>query len=540
MSTEPGSREATDAAADVAARLAQLGIHPSADELPTLVALRDLAAQAGRSLPRVGLPPPDFPPRTAAPRSELAASATPAAAPAEAGGGERVPWKGPSSAAPFHGRPTLGDLAAQLERGDTTSERIVGELLELADTLDGDIGAYLCRFDEPARAAARRADRERRAGGSLGALHGLPIAVKDIIATAEAPTTAQSRVLAFAEAFDAACVARLRRAGAIILGKTTLNEHATGPIDRTAPYPIACNPWDRARWPGGSSSGSAAGVAAGLFPAAIGTDTGGSVRIPAAVCGLAGFKPTLGAVDTTGVAPLSWSSDTVGPLATTVADCALLHRVLSGTDATARLDVQLDGLRVGVDESWADAPGLHPDVPVAFRDAVASLEAAGAKVTRLDLSAHREAITAGTIAQAAEAFEQHHPDLASRWEDYGANTRPYLVAGGFYSAVDYVRSQRVRTSAAATLGSLPVDVYVSPTVGVPAPLLDDDHALLIPLFFTAIWNAVGFPALSVPMGVGRESRLPLGMQIAARPGDDLALLAIGSAFERCRDRDERA
>jgi aspartyl-tRNA(Asn)/glutamyl-tRNA(Gln) amidotransferase subunit A len=512
-----------DSAADqLAERLAPFGIRPPDAEMPILAALRDHAASSAAALASMrALPAPDFPPGRDAMPASIGTT-----------GSATATTDTSSRRGPFGPLASITEIAERLARGETTSSDLVEELLEHADRIDGNVGAYLARFDDTAREAAKHADDVRASGAGLGALHGIPIALKDLIATREAPTTAQSRVAAFTEAFDARCVEKLRDAGAIILGKTTLNEHATGLIDRNGPFPVTCNPWDLTKWAGGSSSGSGAGVAAGLFPAAIGTDTGGSVRIPAAVCGIAGFKPTYGAVDTTGVAPLSWTLDTVGPLATTVADCALLHAVMAGRDYDVAPARTLHGLRVGVDESWAAASGVHPDVTAAFAHALEVLEATGAKLVPIDLAEHTTTSLAGSVAQAVEAFEHHRENLANRWDDYGPGTRPYLVTGAFYSGADYVRAQRVRTAAARTLESLPVDLYVSPTIGIPAPPLDGDHAALIPLFFTSLWNAVGFPALSVPMGPGATTGLPLGLQIAGPRGADHTVLTAGDAYER--------
>jgi aspartyl-tRNA(Asn)/glutamyl-tRNA(Gln) amidotransferase subunit A len=375
-------------------------------------------------------------------------------------------------------------------------------------------------------------------------LLGIPIAVKDLIATAEGPTTAQSRVHAFASGFDATCVRRLRDAGAVIIGKTTLNEHAMGRVDFDSPFPVPRHPHDLDRWPGGSSSGSASGVAAALFPAALGTDTGGSIRIPASLCGIAGFKPTYGAIDTAGVAPLSWTTDTIGPMAMSPVDCALLFQVL--VDDLGRFEpaperywhADLTGARVAIDSSWRSVAGVHDDLPRIVDQAAELMADLGARVEEIDLAPFGIAGDANAIAQSVEAFDQHRSGLASRWNDYGPGLRCFLAMGAFYDGAAYVRAQRVRAERSAALADAlaDVDAVISPTVGVTAPLLTDDHAALIPLFFTKLWNAVGFPALSLPWGHGRPSDgsspmpLPLGLQIAGRPHTDLTVLAIGAGL----------
>jgi aspartyl-tRNA(Asn)/glutamyl-tRNA(Gln) amidotransferase subunit A len=503
--------------------LARFGITPNEDELPMLRALRaaalaNVSAVEGHREPLLGL-------------WSVAARASD-----RPGAGPAMPEPVPSSAA-------ISSYLDQMRRGETTSADLVDVLLARADEVDGQVGAYVARFDDAARTAATEADK-RRATGDDRPLLGIPIAVKDLIATAEGPTSAQSRVTAFDRRFDAECVRRLRAAGAIVIGKTTLNEHAMGRVDFDSPFPLPRHPRDPQRWPGGSSSGSASGVAAGLFPAALGSDTGGSIRIPASFCGIAGFKPTFGTVDTTGVAPLSWTSDTIGPMATTAVDCALLFQVLAddlSVHAPAPMHCwrgDLRGVRIAVDSSWRSAPGLQSDVASGFEAACARLARAGAELHDVDLTPFDIAGDAAGVAQAVEVFDHHRHALAERWDDYGPGVRCFLAMGAFYDGATYVRAQRVRAERTSALADqlAGVDAVVSPTVGLPAPLLTDDHAALIPLFFTKLWNATGFPALSVPMGHGRpaggpsSNTLPLGLQIAGLPRTDLTVLAIGAGL----------
>jgi aspartyl-tRNA(Asn)/glutamyl-tRNA(Gln) amidotransferase subunit A len=425
--------------------------------------------------------------------------------------------------------------AAALAAGELTSVELGRALLARADRLDGELGSYLSRFDEPALASAARADDERRAGRAVGPLHGVPFAVKDLMATVEAPTSAHSAVQAFPAGPDAECVTRLRGAGMVLLGKTTLNEYATGPIDPSSRFPVPRNPHDPTRWAGGSSSGSASGVAAGLFPAAIGTDTGGSIRIPAAFCGVVGFKPTFGSVPTAGVAPLGWTADTVGPIAHTVDDCRMLLAALTGgrpdTDRRRPGGI-LQGLPVGVDRSWADLPGLCPELETTFDRAVGHLRDAGATLVDLPGPLGTDAELAITVAQTVEAFEYHRDTLAERWHEFGVGTRAYLAHGAFYRGADYLRAQRVRAAASQRLRRLFTEVacVVSPTVGVEAPPIEADHGALIARFFTRTWNSVGFPAISLPMGTSAAG-LPLGIQFAGGPGQDELVLDVAAALE---------
>ena len=220
---------------------------------------------------------------------------------------------------------TLAGAAAALRAGTVSSVELTLASIERADRFDEQLGTYVCRADGPALEAAKQADAELEAGRDRGPLHGIPVGIKDIVATAGLPTTAQSLVLdrRWGERGDAVVVARLRAAGAVITGKTTTMEFAIGLPDPTKPFPLPRNPWAPDRWAGGSSSGTANGVAAGIFWAGIGTDTGGSIRMPSALCGITGLKPTFGRVPKSGVVPLSWSFDHVGPMARTARDCAL-------------------------------------------------------------------------------------------------------------------------------------------------------------------------------------------------------------------------
>jgi aspartyl-tRNA(Asn)/glutamyl-tRNA(Gln) amidotransferase subunit A len=507
---------------EIRATLDAHGIRPGDDELEAVAGLRESVRQLVLGLgdgEGLGALTPPSPPAWGG------SAATPAATNAAGLG-------------PFGPLTSVRELAARLASGDVTSEAVVDELLARADEHDGEVGAYLVRFDDEARAAAREADRRRAAGQPAGPLDGVPFAVKDLFTTREGPTTAQSRVTPRLAAGDAPSVARLRAGGLVLLGKTTLNEHAIGPIDPTGPFAVPRNPWDVGRWPGGSSSGSAAGVAAGFFPVALGSDTGGSIRIPAALCGVTGFKPTYGLVDATGVAPLSWSADTVGPIASTALDCALLLDALvgPGPEVPARWwEGDLRGARVGVDGSWRSAAGLAPDVTVAFDRAVGTLADAGAAVVEVEVVERERVGVATFVTTACEAFEHHRADLRDRWADYGAATRVFLLQGAFFTAADYVRAQRLRAEAARRLQATfaDVDVVLSPTVGTPAPGIDADHAAIMPLFFTSTWNAVGQPALSTPMGRSADG-LPLGLQFGGRPLGDRTVLAIGAGYEAVR------
>jgi aspartyl-tRNA(Asn)/glutamyl-tRNA(Gln) amidotransferase subunit A len=445
---------------------------------------------------------------------------------------------------------TIAEAAAALRAGSVTAVELTERALARADAVEPDLGCLLARFDDTARAAAAHADAELAAGTDRGPLHGIPLGVKDLLATVEGPTTAHSRVAprGIAPGTDAPAVARLRARGAVIVGKASLSEYAFGSPDPDAGLPLPRNPWDRERWPGGSSSGTGSGVAAGVFLGGLGSDTGGSIRIPAACCGVTGLKPTAGRVPTDGCVPLAWSLDTVGPMARTAEDCGLLLAAIAdavppaagvpatgpaAVDALAARAGDLTGLRIGVERRHhgVDA-GADPDVVAAVEAAVAVLEQAGAVVEEVVIDRWELADHAQHVILHAEAYTAHRASLREHWADYGSITRFLLAQGMFVSGPEYVQAQRVRSLVRADVARLleRVDVVVTPTIGVPAPRLDADFLALVPLFFTAVWNLTGHPALSVPVEPVRG--LPVGMQVVGRPFADATVLAVGDAYQR--------
>jgi Asp-tRNA(Asn)/Glu-tRNA(Gln) amidotransferase A subunit family amidase len=448
---------------------------------------------------------------------------------------------------------TLAGAATALRSGEVSSVELTLAAIARADRFDGQLGTYLCRADDAAMQAAKEADAELEAGRDRGPLHGIPVGVKDIVATADLPTTAQSLVLdpQWGERGDAPVVARLRAAGAVITGKTTTMEFAIGLPDPTKPFPIPRNPWALDRWAGGSSSGTANGVAAGLFFAGIGTDTGGSIRMPSALCGISGLKPTFGRVPKSGVVPLSWSFDHVGPMARTARDCALMLDVLAGHDGSdplsadvatqaysAALPGSVAGARIGVLRHHLDNPFVDPSAIAAFEAAVAALAAGGAQVEPVDVPAWDILDEACLPIFMSEAFAYHRRKLAERWEDYGALTRQMITSALFYSAADHVQAQRVRRFVSAKVDEIlgTVDVIATPTAGAGAPLvdgLDFASALTLPVF-TAPWNALGLPTISVPCGFTDEG-LPVGLQLAGQRFDEVTVLRVADGFQAVTD-----
>ncbi|MEL6982519.1 MAG: amidase, partial [Actinomycetota bacterium] len=410
-----------------------------------------------------------------------------------------------------------------------------------------------------ARAAAAEADAELAAGNDRGLLHGIPLGIKDIIATQESATTGQSLVHAPGWADDqgdAPVVARLREAGAIIIGKTSTMEFAIGMPDPAKPFPVPRNPWNAERWTGGSSSGTGAGLAAGCFLGGLGTDTGGSVRIPAAFCGITGHKQTFGLVPKSGCIPLGFSLDHIGPMARSVADCTAMLQVMAGPDdgdatsVAAELDWSivesgvgdgnaLVGLKIGVERAnHLEAAGVVPEAVAVFEAAVAQLAAAGAELVDFEVPHYDLMRAAGMMTSRAEATSYHRSDLADRWSDYGVHTSKAVSMGTLVSGADYVQAQRARRMVNAELSHrmADVDVVVTPTAGCGAPEVDglDHNSFTSWPVFTQYWNPTGLPALALPMGF-TDDGLPLSLQIVGPGFADPLVLQVGQAYQAATD-----
>lgn len=449
---------------------------------------------------------------------------------------------------------TVVGAGARLRRGELTSVELVEACIAQADRLDVEVGSYVERFDDAAREAAAQADRDYAAGIDRGPLQGIPVVVKDILSQSDGRTTAQSDVLdpAWGAGKSSPVVRRLKEAGAVITGKATTMEFAIGMPDASKPFPIPRNPWDLATWPGGSSSGTANGIAAGMFLAGIGTDTGGSIRVPAAFCGVSGLVPTFGRVPKSGCVPLAYSLDRVGPLARSAADCGALLSVIAGHDPSdpdcvdrpipemlGALNGNLAGIRIGVERIHHPMASGDPAVGGCFESALEVIADAGATLVDVAISHYREVVTAGRVSTACEAMAYHRNDLVERWDDYLFDTKQHVASGALYSGADYVQAQRVRRVGQAELAALfrEVELIVMPTATVGAPRYDRLAAGLGDIrgaIHTAFWNAVGNPVLAVPMGF-TAAGLPLSLQLAARPFNESLLVRAGDAFQRRTD-----
>jgi aspartyl-tRNA(Asn)/glutamyl-tRNA(Gln) amidotransferase subunit A len=449
---------------------------------------------------------------------------------------------------------TLEHAAAELRSGNVTSVELTRAALARADQLDDSIGVYLARFDEQALTRAGEADLELSEGVDLGPLHGIPgipLAVKDILAAKEGPTTAQSSVPDPNRwpGVDATAVRRLREAGAVITGKTTTAEFACGLPDPSKPFPLP-NPWDLRAYPGGSSSGSGSGVASGMFYAALGTDTAGSVRIPAAWCGVSGLKPTFGRVSKAGCIPLAYTLDNIGVLARSAWDCAAVFQAIAGPDPRDpdTLDSpafsslpdhrgSLKGIRIGVDlrpELFALADGRLRSL---IDDALSALSGLGAEVTEIRLPRWDELQFATILVLTAEAAAYHRPDMQRCWDAYFAGTRQLLAHGALVTGMDYVQAQRVRRVAQTELSELyrQVDLLALPTTATSAFFYDEQGSLgeldkMVATTFTPYWDGVGNPVLALPIGMGAEG-LPLSMQLATRPFEEQLLFDVADAYQ---------
>ncbi len=443
---------------------------------------------------------------------------------------------------------TIAELAPLIENGDVSPVVVTRAVLERIEALDGRLNAYITVLHDEALSAAREAENAISAGGYLGPLHGVPISLKDLFWTRGVRTTAGSRILAdFIPHEDAHSVARLKAAGAVIVGKTNLHEFAFGVTTINPHYGTTRNPWDPERIVGGSSGGSVAAVAAGLCTAAMGTDTGGSIRIPAALCGIVGLKPTYGRVSRHGVVPLAWTMDHAGPMTRSVRDAALMLNVVTGhdprdpasTDApvpsfTAGLDAGVKGLRLGVPRHFY-FDDLNAEVERCVQAAIDVLGRLGGTIEEVVLPRLEYAPAVYWPISVSEAAAYHRDWLINRPQDYGDDVRQRMGAGLVVPSVRYLQAQRARRLIADDFRHAlrEVDVLLAPTTPIPAPRIDEAGAPEVRttlLRLTSPANLAGLPALSVPCGF-TGAGLPVGLQIIGRAFDEATVLRVGHAYE---------
>jgi aspartyl-tRNA(Asn)/glutamyl-tRNA(Gln) amidotransferase subunit A len=450
---------------------------------------------------------------------------------------------------------SIAELAPRLAAKEVSPVEVTEAALARIERLEPKLNAFITVTAESARHAARAAEAAIMAGHHLGPLQGIPVAIKDLFATRGVATTYGSPLFAdWVPDFDSAAVERLKRAGAVILGKTNLHELAYGTTSANAHYGPVHNPWREGHHPGGSSGGSAAAVAAGMAYAAMGSDTGASIRQPAACVGLVGIKPTFGRVSKHGALPLSWSQDHAGPLTRSVRDAALMMQLLAGYDPrdpttverpvpdfAAGLEDGAQGRRIGVARSYF-FENCDPEVSAAVEAALGVLERQGALVEEIELPDMAAVFTAGTITVAVEGAAYHAADLRARPEAFSDELRAAFDLGGFYQAVDYVQAQRLRRQLMAETNSALAgfDALVMPTSPLPATPIagSPPHHALARVQNTMPFNVLGLPAISVPCGFTAGS-LPIGLQIAGRAFDEAGILRIAYAYEQATEWHQR-
>jgi aspartyl-tRNA(Asn)/glutamyl-tRNA(Gln) amidotransferase subunit A len=474
-------------------------------------------------------------------------------------------------------RMTVHELHDMLRRGETTAEAVVGSVLGRIKAVDGKVKAYITVTEDLARARATEADRRIKAGDAASPLLGIPVAVKDNMCTAGVKTTCASKILAgFTPPYDATVVARLKNAGAVLCGKPNMDEFAMGSSTENSGFFITRNPWDLERIPGGSSGGSAAAVAAGECIAALGSDTGGSIRQPAACCGVVGLKPTYGRVSRYGLVAFASSLDQIGPITKDVKDCAIMLNAIAGRDVrdstsadipvpdfTQTLKKDVKGMKIGLPKEYF-IEGMDAEVDKAVRESVRTLEGLGAKIVEISLPHTDYAIATYYILATSEAssnlarydgvkYGYRTPSprdlmelyMKTRAEGFGAEVKrrimlgTYALSAGYYEAY-YKKGQQVRTLIKRDFEEAfkKVDVVATPTSPTAAFKIGekttDPLQMYLSDIFTISVNLAGIPGISVPCGF-TASGLPIGLQLLGRHFDEAAVLHAAYAYEQATE-----
>jgi len=443
---------------------------------------------------------------------------------------------------------TLTEAAEKIKAKELSPVELTASVLARIDAVEDKITAFATLTPDLATKAAARAEEEIAAGNYRGPLHGIPVGIKDLYETAGVATTSSSKVRAdYIPAQDSAVVEKLFAAGSVMVGKTHTHEFAFGAVT-----PTTRNPWDLDRMPGGSSGGSGAAVAAGECFLGMGSDTGGSIRIPASVCGTVGLKPTYGRVSRRGVASLSWSLDHVGPLTRTVADAALVMNAIAGYDRAdpASVDVpvpdfterqDIAGLTIGVPTNYY-TERVDPQVAAAVAAAIAVLVEQGARTREIEIPLPQYVLPTEWAIMLPEASAYHQEMLRDSADLYTADVRLFLEVGELVLATDYIKALRARTLIQQRWRDMfaDIDVLIAPTLTTPALPVDDpsvswpdgstESATDTYVRLSAPANVTGLPSLSVPCGF-TNAGLPIGMQIIGKPFAEPVLLAVGQSYE---------
>ncbi len=450
---------------------------------------------------------------------------------------------------------TLASAARMIRAGDLSPVELTRAVLDRTESLNDRMAIYITVTADHATAQAEAAERALGDGRNLGPLHGVPISLKDLIDTKGIRTTAGSRV--FADRIpgeDATVTKRLNDAGAVLIGKTNLHELAFGVTSVNPHYGAVRNPWDPDRISGGSSGGSATSVALSTALGSLGSDTGGSIRIPAGLCGTVGLKPTYGRVSGTGVVPLSWSLDHVGPMTRTVEDAAIMLEVIAGHDPrdpssrkvsvpaySRKLEGGVRGLRLGLPRA-AFYNRLDPEIDQAVQEAIKHLEQIGASVVEVDIPSADLQRPIFTNIAPPESFSYHQKYLESSPELYGQDIRARIEAGRLLLSVDYVRAQRARSILKSELRAAfeVADLLITPTLPISAPLIDQavvewdgetEPVLGALTRNTRLFNITGLPAITVPCGF-TSNDLPIGLQITGKAFDETTVLRAAYTYEQ--------
>ncbi len=449
---------------------------------------------------------------------------------------------------------TIREISDLIKTKQISPVEITEDTLKQIDSYNEKINAYIKISADEARLAAKKAEEEISHGNYRGTLHGIPMALKDIFYFKDEIVTIGSKIHGeFVPSFDGTVISKLKEAGAIFTGKLNLHEYAWGATTNNPHYGACRNPWNVDNVPGGSSGGSGAAVAGDMTIASLGTDTGGSIRIPAALCGIVGLKPTYGRVSKHGCFPLCWTLDHIGPMTKTVEDAAILLEYIAGYDIndstsintpvetyTEHVSAGVKNIVIGIEEDYF-FKNIDSEVNRLVRKAISSLEEMGAKVEIISIPSMNKLLYAQSITMLTEASAVHHQNLRLRPQDFGEDVRMVLELGEIPSAVDYLEAQELRTQFQLEFKKVfeKIDVLISPTLPFVSSRIDSGHVIINGREekfsenvsrLTRPGNFLGYPAISIPCGL--SNGLPVGMQIMGAPFKESTILRVAGALEK--------